>query len=94
MKRSTVGTDPIDAVVTTTTADAEKSTRPVKERSTFHLPIDLMDRMRNCVFWTPGLTMGELAEEGIRKVVDAYEKKNGGPFQTRKSNLKGGRQLK
>jgi hypothetical protein len=68
--------------------------RIVKDRCTFHLPMDLMERVRNCVFWTPGLTMAEVAEEGIRHSLEAYEKKNGGPFQPRKHNLKGGRPMK
>ncbi len=68
--------------------------RVLRERSTFHLPVDLMERVRNCVFWTPGLTMGGLAEEGIRHTLAAHEKENGGPFQPRKSNLKGGRPMK
>ncbi len=66
----------------------------LRERSTFHLPVELMERVRNCVFWTPGLTMGGLAEEGIRHALAAHEKENGGPFQSRKSNLKGGRPMK
>jgi hypothetical protein len=68
--------------------------RVERERATFHLPVELMERVRNCVFWTPGLTMGGLAEVGIRHALAAREKKNGGPFQPRKSNLKGGRPMK
>ncbi len=65
-----------------------------KDRCTFHLPMDLMERVRNCVYWTPGLTMAEIAEEGIRHALAGYEKKNGGPFPPRKANLKGGRPMK
>jgi len=68
--------------------------RVKRERTTFHLPVELMERVRNCVFWTPGLTMGALAEEGIRHALAAHEKRNGGRFQARKSNLKGGRPMK
>ncbi len=38
--------------------------------------------------------MGGLAEEGIRHALATHEKENGGPFQPRKSNLKGGRPMK
>jgi hypothetical protein len=65
-----------------------------KERATFHLPVDLMERVRNCVWWSPGLTMGQVAEAALRKEIDALEKKNGGPYAPRKSNLKGGRPMK
>jgi hypothetical protein len=57
-------------------------------------PLDLMERVRNCVYWTPGLTMADIAEEGIRHTLAAYEKKNGGAFPQRKANLKGGRPVK
>ena len=72
----------------------EQERRPEKERCTFHIPIDLMERVRNCVFWTPGLTMAALAEEGLRSALDSYEKKNGGAFPLRTANLKGGRPVK
>jgi hypothetical protein len=95
VKRQTIGANPLDVMVPPAPSPspelAQEDRKAAKERCTFHIPVDLMERARNCVFWTPGLTMGGLAEEGIKKALDAYEKKNGGPFQHRKSNLKGGR---
>jgi hypothetical protein len=91
MKRNTIGTNPPDLVAPEKTAKERPNT---KEDAMFHLPVDLMERIRNCVYWTPGLTMGEPAEEGLRKVLETYEKKNGGTFRPRKSNLKGGRSMK
>lgn len=92
-RRSTIGTSPLDLVVPEKVIQ-EETEKAAKERCTFHIPVDLMERARNCVFWTPGLTMGALAEEGLRHALAAYEKKNGGPFTQRKANLKGGRPVR
>jgi hypothetical protein len=96
MKRSTIGTNPLDTMVPVPPPAVmeEEEQKTTKERCTFHLPLDLMERVRNCVFWTPGLTMADIAEEGIRHALAAHEKKNDGPFPQRKSNLKGGRPMK
>jgi len=98
VKRQTIGANPLDVMVPPTPPPspelAEEEKKDAKERCTFHISVALMERARNCVFWTPGLTMGGLAEEGIKKALGAYEKKNGGPFPQRKSNLKGGRPVR
>lgn len=98
VKRQTIGANPLDVMVPPTPPPspelAEEDKKASKERCTFHISLDLMEQARNCVFWTPGLTMGQLAEEGLRHAIAAHEKKNGGPFQQRKSNLKGGRPVR
>ena len=68
----------------------------VSKRDRFSVQIDgeLVERVRNAVFWTPGMTMADLVEDGVRRALTAIEKKNGGPFPPRKSDLKGGRPLK
>lgn len=72
----------------------EKRDRVVKERLTVHLPVPLIDRVKNAVYWTPGLTLASLAEKSLENTVDAIEKKNGEPFPRRKEDLKGGRPIK
>jgi len=72
----------------------EKRARVIKERLTVHLPVPLIDRVKNAVYWTPGLTLAGLAEKSLENTVDNIEKKNGEPFPQRKANLKGGRPLK
>ncbi len=69
-------------------------TKVEKERTTFHLPVDLMDRVRNAVYWTPGLTLAGMAEEALGKAIGALEKKQGGPFPPRPEELRGGRPIK
>ncbi|MCX8103365.1 MAG: hypothetical protein N3E42_02840 [Candidatus Bipolaricaulota bacterium] len=94
-RRTTIGTNPLDAVIPT--RRAEKPARPsrvVKERLTVHLPVDLIDRIKNAVYWTPGLTLAGLAEEALAAAVARLERERGEPFPPRKSELKGGRPLK
>jgi hypothetical protein len=66
----------------------------IKDRMTFHLPVRVIDRAKNAVYWTPGLTLADLAAEAIDTAVDKLEKKRGEPFQQRKADLKGGRPMK
>jgi len=71
-----------------------KSSSAKKERFTVHLPGELIDRLRNAVYWTPGLTLASLAEEALIQAIDEIEKRNGEPFPPRTADLKGGRPLK
>lgn len=94
-KRRTIGTNPLDAVIPA--RQQEKTLRPsrlVKERLTVHLPVDLIDRVKNAVYWTPGLTLASLAEEALAAAVEKLERQRGEPFPPRKAELKGGRPLK
>jgi hypothetical protein len=102
-RKTTIGSNPLDAVVphpaSRSQAVSAKDAAPpeqkrAKERMTFHLPVDVMDRAKNAVYWTPGLTLADLAGEALREAVDKLEKKNGKPFPHRESELKGGRPMK
>lgn len=68
--------------------------RPGRERLTVHLRVDVIDRAKNAVYWSPGLTLAGLAEEAFVKALEKREKDNGGPFAPRKGELKGGRPIK
>lgn len=98
-KRRTIGENPLDAIVPDRSKTEEsgksweKQTRVVKERLTVHLPIDLINRIKNAVYWTPGLTLAGLAEIALRDVVDQLEEERGEPFPQREGELKGGRPL-
>lgn len=65
-----------------------------KERLTVHLPLEVIERAKNAVFWTPGLTLAGLAEGAFLDALERMEKKNGKPFPKRKADLKGGRPIK
>lgn len=107
--RSTIGQNPLDAVVpdlqrqaTGATENKRPNTAPVipapesdrKERLTIHLSQNLIERLKNAVFWTPGLTLAELGENAFTQLVDELETKHGGAFEPRTGELKGGRPLK
>ena len=64
-----------------------------KTRATFHLPIALLEEARDVVYWVPGLTMANLAEEALKREIRRIkEVRNAGEdFPPRESDLKRGR---
>ncbi len=107
--RSAIGNNPLDALLSPSKAKSPGANRAAvmpkagpgkdgdekvpKIRTTFHLPADLVDRLRNAVYWTPGLTLAELAETALRDAVATLEKKRGEPFPRREKELVGGRPI-
>ncbi|MFQ5828604.1 MAG: hypothetical protein ACE5JD_05540 [Candidatus Methylomirabilia bacterium] len=71
-----------------------RPSRVLKQRLTVHLPIELIDRAKDAVYWTPGLTLAGLAEETLTKALDAMEKERGEPVPPRREELRRGRPLK
>lgn len=72
----------------------QEAPRAGKDRLTVHLPLEVIERAKNAVYWTPGLTLAGLAEGAFVEAVEKLEKKNGGPFKPRTAELKGGRPMK
>jgi len=64
-----------------------------KQRYTLHLPRDLIEQLRDAVYWTPGLTLASLAESALRERVDRLSRARGAPFPPRAGQLKPGRPL-
>ena len=75
-------------------AGQEGAQTQAKERMTFPLPVEVMERAKNAVYWTPGLTPADLAAHALTDTVDRLEKKKGELFLPRKAELKGGRPMK
>ena len=99
MKRQTLAADPLDAVVPTKGSRKAQEAprgpaRVAKERLTIHITVDLVERVKNAVYWTPGLTLAGFAEEALLEAVGKAEKLHRGAFEKRKANLKGGRPMK
>lgn len=65
-----------------------------KERCTLRISRDLLDKLRDAVYWTPGLTLGALAEEALRTCIHDIEQSRGEPFPPRAGNLKPGRPVR
>jgi hypothetical protein len=99
-KRKTIGDNPLDAVVprgsarATAVAEPEEAPKQAKERMTFHLPVEVIERAKNAVYWTPGLTLAGLAAQALTEAVDRLERHRGQAFPPRESELKGGRPMK
>lgn len=102
VKRRAIGDDPLDFVISQTRTQTSASVaapppappRVEKERLTVHLPLELIDRVKNAVFWTPGLTLAELAEIALAETVKRLEAERGAAYPPRTSQLKGGRPIK
>ena len=97
--RSTIGANPLDTLIPDArereaAAPVDERARPAKERLTVHVPVDLIDRVKNAVYWTPGMTLARLAEEALEAKMDELEAKRGEPYPPREQELKGGRPLK
>lgn len=103
-KQKTIGLNPLIEYLsdkepvkeqTPATRYEQQSWYPVKkQRVTIHVPVDLIERVKNAVFWEPGLTLAEFAEDALLKAIDALEQEKGTPFPQRKRPLRGGRPLK
>jgi hypothetical protein len=65
-----------------------------KDRLTVHLPVELIERAKNAVYWTPGLTLASLAEEALRQALAELEAARGAPFPPRERQLSVGRPLR
>jgi hypothetical protein len=65
------------------------------QRLTIQIRPELAERLRNAVYWTPGLTVAGLVEESLGKALASLEKRKGGPFPPRKGKqLKRGRPVR
>src|SRR5579885_448385 len=55
--------------------------KPVaRKRLTIYLPVDLLERARNTVYWTSGTTLAGLIEQALSHTLDSRESLNGGRF--------------
>ena len=58
------------------------------------IPPELLERAKNAVFYTPGLTLAALTEVALVAQLEKMERKNGGPFPERTAALRVGRPLR
>ena len=66
-----------------------------KERVTFQLPVDLIEKARDAVYFTPGLTMARLMEDALVSQLARTVKKRGKHFPSRGGKaLRTGRPVK
>jgi hypothetical protein len=107
-KRRTIGDNPPNSLiqhlshnghataileVEETPQPTQKTTKSSKQRMTVQISVDLIERLKNAVYWTPGLTLASLAEEAFSNAVEGLEKERKSPFPKRKKELKTGRPI-
>ena len=66
---------------------------PGKKQVAVFLSVDVVERAKNIVYWTPGVTLAGLIGEGLEKAVEQREGANGGPYKQRPHDLPVGRPL-
>jgi len=64
---------------------------PRMVRLTVSLPGDLVDRLRDAVYWSPSLTLAWLIAQSLRTSLAELESLRQGPFPKRKKALRAGR---
>ena len=74
-------------------SDSDASTLK-RERLTAKLPVEVIERVRNAVYWTPGMTLAGLTERALSAYIDALEAERGEAFPQRQGELKLGRPIK
>lgn len=107
--RSTIGNNnPLDSVVPRSGSPsaehapaversrpgAPPARQPAKERLTVHLPTPLIERVKNAVYWTPGMTLASLGERALEAEIERMEQQRGEEFPQRSEELRGGRPMK
>ncbi|HVT58947.1 MAG TPA: hypothetical protein VHR45_11145 [Thermoanaerobaculia bacterium] len=64
------------------------------ERFTVNLPLNLVERARDAVFHTPGLTLAALTAEALTGAIERRERQRGEPFPARQGRLRVGRPVR
>lgn len=75
-------------------ASAAEAEPTKKERQTIYIDTDVLERAKNFVVATRGMTLARFAENAFRRELERAEKANGGPFPPRSEPLQVGRPLK
>ncbi len=107
MKQKTIGLNPLEEYLTSAKATKEEPEEPqqeaiplaisepaTKQRITIHISSAVIDRVKNAVYWEPGLTLAGFAEEALAQALENLEAERGAPFpQRREHRLRGGRPI-
>ena len=62
-----------------------------KQRMTITVPAEVLERLRNAVYWTPGMTIAKVVCMALTHKLDTMERVNASPFPKRSGELKPGR---
>lgn len=115
MSRKTIGENPLDVFISN--KEEVKSVLPTKKkpippnnkkRLTVQISEDIIERSKDAVYWTRGLTLAQFTEKALEEAVKSLEQKSvvyddttgkplknkGNAFPKRKGGLKTGRPVK
>ena len=96
-RRQSLRSDPLDSLLprpapTSAAPPAAAATRPVSV--SVGLQPQLLERARNAVYWTPGLTLAGVANLGLSLALEQLERANHGkPFPPRVGPVPTGRRV-
>lgn len=97
-KKKTIGNNPLSAYIGSTKTkqgepqEKNKETPTRTQRVTIHVDVDLINAVKDAVYWEPGLTLTAFAHDAFSKALEKMEKKRGKKYPKRKDhNLRGGR---
>jgi hypothetical protein len=72
--------------------DPQEERQKSRERVTIYLPPELIEKAKDIVYWTPGMTMADLAELAFADLIEKMQTDRGEAFQKRPDkNLRAGR---
>lgn len=67
---------------------------PTPGRLTVQIDETVIERARNAVYWTPGLTLSAFVEKALVRALFGLEEQRGEAFPNRQKDLKAGRPVK
>lgn len=77
-------------------SQTEMENNPVtgKQKIAVQLPSELVEKARDAVYWTPGMTLNRLAQIALSQTLECMEALRGVLFPPRGGNLSTGRQIR
>ncbi len=74
--------------------DMENDAPTGKQKIAVQLPSELVEKARDAVYWTPGMTLNRLAQIALSQTLECMEVLRGIPFPPRGGGLSTGRQIR
>ena len=95
VKREIIGKNPLDELIGGSQPKPiqQEPSKNKKRRITVQISEEIIERIKNATYWTPGLTLSCLVETALEREVDQMEADIGSPFEKRKAELKTGRPI-
>ena len=72
--------------------DEKKAIRK-RHKVSAEVDYDVAERVKNAIYWTPGLTMARFIEKALEDAIQKLEDEKGGRFDAREMELVGGRPM-